>query len=327
MTQSPISRRTAIATLGALGATAALAQGAATGRPATVRIGYQKSSTLIAVLKVQGALEKQLAPLNVSVSWHEFTSGLPLLEALNLDNLDISADVADTVPVFAQAAGADLTFIAQEAPSPAAQAIVVREDSPLKTVADLKGKKVGFAKAAGAHYLLIAALEKAGLSLKDITPAYLTPADGRAAFEKGAIDAWVVWDPFLAAAQTQKPGQSNVRVLADGTGIASYQRYYLASTKFAKARPDVLRVVYAELEKTGKWVKQSPKDAAALLSPVWGLDAATIEQANSRRSYAVRAVVPEALSEQQRIADAFFAEKLLPRKIDALNVALFKPGA
>jgi sulfonate transport system substrate-binding protein len=79
----------------------------------------------------------------------------------------------------------------------------VREDSPIKTLADLKGKKIGFAKAAGAHYLLIAALDKAGLSFKDIEPAYLTPADGRAAFEKGAIDAWVVWDPFLAAAQRQ----------------------------------------------------------------------------------------------------------------------------
>jgi sulfonate transport system substrate-binding protein len=321
-----ISRRTAVAALGAFGAGAVFAQGPAA-RPVTVRLGYQKSSTLIALLKVQGTLEKQLAPLNATLSWHEFTSGLPLLEALNLDNLDISADVADTVPVFAQAAGAELTFIAQEAPSPAAQAIVVREDSPLKTVADLKGKKVSFAKAAGAHYLLIAALEKAGLSFKDIEPAYLTPADGRAAFEKGAIDAWVVWDPFLAAAQRQQPGQSKVRVLADGTGIASYQRYYLASTKFAKARPDVLRVVYAELEKTGRWVKQNPRDAATLLAPVWGLDAATIEQANGRRSYAVRPVVPEVLGEQQRIADAFFAERLLPRKIDALNVALFKPGA
>jgi sulfonate transport system substrate-binding protein len=321
-----ISRRTAVAALGAFGVGAVFAQGPAA-RPVTVRLGYQKSSTLVALLKVQGTLEKQLAPLNATLSWHEFTSGLPLLEALNLDNLDISADVADTVPVFAQAAGAELTFIAQEAPSPAAQAIVVREDSPLKTVADLKGKKVGFAKAAGAHYLLIAALEKSGLSFKDIEPAYLTPADGRAAFEKGAIDAWVVWDPFLAAAQRQQTGQSKVRVLADGTGIASYQRYYLASTKFAKARPDVLRVVYAELEKTGRWVKQNPKDAATLLAPVWGLDAATIEQANGRRSYAVRPVVPEVLGEQQRIADAFFAERLLPRKIDALNVALFKPGA
>jgi sulfonate transport system substrate-binding protein len=318
-----INRRAAV--LGAFGALAVgplRAQGS-TPRPAAVRLGYQKSSTLTAVLKVQGVLEKQLAPLNATLSWHEFTSGLPLLEALNLDNLDISADVADTVPVFAQAAGAELTFVAQEAPSPTAQAILVREDSPIRSLADLKGRRVGFAKAAGAHYLLIAALEKAGLSLRDISPAYLTPADGRAAFERGAIDAWVVWDPFLAAAQRQ----AKVRVLADGTGIASYQRYYLASTRFAKARPEVLRVVYAELEKAGRWVKQNPKEAAALLSPVWGLDAATIERANARRSYAVRPVRAEALAEQQRIADAFFAEKLLPRKINALDVTLFQPGA
>jgi len=225
--------------------------------------------------------------------------------------------------VFAQAAGAQLTFVAQEAPSPAAQAIVVKADSPLSTVADLKGKKVGFAKAAGAHYLLIAALEKAGLSLADVQPAYLTPADGRAAFETGAIDAWVVWDPFLSAAQRQ----SGARVVADGTGLAAYQRYYMARSKFAQARPDVLRVIYAALEHTGRWVKQNPKDAAALLAPVWGLDAATIEQANGRRSYAVRPVRADQLGEQQKIADAFLAEKLLPRKVNALEVPLFQPGA
>lgn len=293
-------------------------------RPDTLRVGYQKSSTLITVLKAKGTLESQLAPLGVKVTWHEFASGLPLVEALNLNNLDLSADVADTVPVFAQAAGANLTFLAQEAPSPQAQAIVVPAASPIKSVADLKGKKVGFAKAAGAHYLLIAALDKAGLGFKDIQPAYLTPADGRAAFEKGAIDAWVVWDPFLAAVQRQ----SSVRVIADGSnGLASYQRYYLASTSFAQARPDVLQVVYAELRKSGEWVKKNPSEAAQLLAPVWGLDAPTVEAANARRSYAVRPVVGGGLQEQQRIADAFFGEKLLPRKVDAVNVELFKPTA
>ncbi|PIF26068.1 sulfonate transport system substrate-binding protein [Acidovorax sp. 56] len=326
------TRRQALRTLAALSAAtgwAALAQAqGSAAKPQVLRLGYQKSSTLAVVLKTRGTLEQLLAPLQVKVSWHEFTSGLPLLEALNLGNVDVSADVADTVPVFAQAAGAQLTFVAQEAPSPSAQAIVVRADSPIKTVADLKGKKIGFAKAAGAHYLLIAALDKAGLAFKDIEPAYLTPADGRAAFERGAIDAWVVWDPFLAAVQRQ----SAVRVIADGRGqgqgdIASYQRYYLASTPFAQARPDVLQVLFAELKKAGQWVKQSPQEAAALLAPVWGLDAATVEQANSRRSYDVRAVQPGLLAEQQRIADAFLSEKLLPRRVNALDVALFKPGA
>jgi len=199
----------------------------------------------------------------------------------------------------------------------------LRADSPLRSLHDLKGRKVGVAKGSGGHYLLLAALEKSGVPLKEIEVAYLTPADGRAAFEKGAIDAWVSWDPFFAAVQRQ----SSVRVLADGTGIASYQRYYLASTRFAQARPDVLRVIYTALDKAGKWVKAHPREAAELLAPVWGLDVATIEQANGRRSYEVRPVVAGGLDEQQRIADTFFAQRLLPRRVDTRQVALFPPGA
>ncbi len=75
-------------------------------------------------------------------------------------------------------------------------------------------------KAAGSHYLLIAALASAGLEFSDIQPAYLTPADGRAAFENGKVDAWVTWDPYVASAQRQQ----RARVLADGQGLASYQR-------------------------------------------------------------------------------------------------------
>ncbi|QJP99302.1 aliphatic sulfonates ABC transporter substrate-binding protein [Herbaspirillum rubrisubalbicans Os34] len=286
-----------------------------------IRIGYQKSSTLLTILKANGTLEKLLAPSGAKISWHEFASGLPLLEALNVGGVDLSADVADTVPVFAQAAGARLAYVAQESPSPAAQAIVVRADSPLRATSDLKGRKIAVTKAAGVHYLLIATLEKAGLKWSDIDVAYLSPADGRAAFERGSVDAWVTWDPFLAGVQRQ----SQVRILADGRGVADYQRYYLASASFAQARPEVLRVVFEELQKTGQWVKQQPKQAAAFLAPLWGLDAETIELANSRRSYAVRAVRLEALSEQQRIADAFLAAGLLPRKVNTNDVAIWTP--
>ncbi|MDR6660265.1 sulfonate transport system substrate-binding protein [Tardiphaga sp. OK245] len=290
--------------------------------PDTVRIGYQKSSTLIAVLKTNGELEKALAPLGVKISWHEFTSGLPLLEAINTNNVDFGADVADTVPLFAQAAGAKLAYIAEEAASPAAQAIVVPAESPLKTVADLKGKKVAVTKGAGSHFLLLAALSKAGLTFKDIQPAYLPPADGRIAFVGGNVDAWVAWDPFLTSAQRQ----SNARVLADGSnGLASYKRYYLSSAAYADKRGDVLNVIFKKLDETGKWAKAEPKEAAKLLSSLWGIDAATVEEANSHRSYKVGAVTKAGLSEQQIIADAFFNEKLIPVKVDASDVKIWAP--
>jgi len=314
----------AIATLTSAAAAGsfALPAVAQAGKPVLARIGYQKSSTLLTVLKANGTLEKLLAPLNVKISWHEFSSGLPLLEALNVGGVDLSADVADTVPVFAQAAGAKLTYVAQEAPSPSAQAIVVRADSPIRSVADLKRKKIAVTKAAGVHYLLIATLEKAGLKFSDIDAAYLSPADGRAAFERGSVDAWVTWDPFLAGVQKQ----TQVRILSDGRNVADYQRYYLASTPFAEAHPEVLAIVFDELKKTGLWVRRNPKEAAAFLAPIWGLDASTIELANSRRSYDVRTVVVNALGEQQRIADAFFGAGLLPKKINATDVSIWKPA-
>jgi sulfonate transport system substrate-binding protein len=288
----------------------------------TIRIGYQKSSTLMAILKANGELEKTLMPLGIRVSWHEFTSGLPLLEAINTGNIDFGADVADTVPLFAQAAGAQLAYIAEEAASPSAQAILVRPESPIKTIADLKGKKVAVTKGAGSHYLLLAALAKAGLGFNDISPAYLTPADGRAAFTGGNVDAWVAWDPFLTSVQHQ----SGARILSDGSnGLASYKRFYLSSAAFADRPGNVLDVIFGKLDETGKWVKAHPKDAAGLLAGLWGIDAPTVEEANSHRPYRVGVVTPPGLTEQQRIADAFFAEGLLPVRVNAVDTKIWTP--
>lgn len=285
-----------------------------------LRIGYQKSSTLLIVLKGQGTLEKVLAPLGVSVEWHEFSSGLPLLEGVNVGSLDLSADVADTVPLFAQAAGANLTYLVQETPSPSAQAIVVAKGSPIHDLAELRGKKIALAKAAGVHYLALQALSKAGLSLSDVEIVYLQPADGRAAFEKGAIDAWAIWDPFLATVKEK----SEARVLADGRQLGvSYRRYYLASTPFVKRRPDVVKIVIEELRKAGQWIKTKPQEAAAFHAPLIGLDARTVEDANSRRSYEVALVDEPALAEQQKIADVFTEAKLLPKKIDVHENAVW----
>jgi sulfonate transport system substrate-binding protein len=297
---------------------AALAQSA----PEPVRIGYQRSSTLIAILKSNGELEKALAPLGVKVSWHEFTSGLPLLESINVGNIDFGADVADTVPIFAQAAGAQLTYVAEEKASPSAQAILVGEKSPIQTLSDLKGKRIAVTKGAGSHYLLLAALAKGGLSFKDISPAYLAPGDGRAAFVSNNVDAWVAWDPFF----TSTRHQTNARILADGSGgLASYKRYYLTSATFAETRSDVLNVIYGKLVETGRWVKANPKDAAELLAKLWSIAPKIVEEANGHRSYAVDRVTQDGLSEQQKIADVFHAEGLIPTKVKTDAVKIWIP--
>lgn len=320
----------AVSTLGTLGAAAGAlgslthsANARAADAPLTLRIGYQKSSTLIVLAKTRGTLAKALAPHNVTLTWHEFTSGLPLLEALNVGSIDFSADVADTVPVFAQAAGARIAYVARETPSPDAEAILAPQHSPIRSLADLKGKRVAVTKGAGVHYLLIAALQSVGLRFSDVQPAYLTPADARAAFASGNVDAWVTWDPFFASVEQQ----DKVRVLSTARGLAGYQRYYLATPAFARDHDAVLRAVYQTLRETGQWVRTNPREAAAQLAPVWGLDAAIVEAANRRRSYDVQPVVREAIAEQQRIADVFTQAGLLPKRIDAADATLWRAPA
>ena len=164
-----------------------------------LRIGVQKYGSLV-LLKERGLLEQRLEPQGWTVTWIEFPGGPQLLEALNVGAIDFGT-TGEAPPIFAQAAGAPLLYVGYEPPAPEGEAILVAKDSPIADVAGLKGKKVALNKGSNVHYLLVKALEAAGVAYTDIETVYLPPADARAAFERGAVDAWVIWDPFLAAAQ------------------------------------------------------------------------------------------------------------------------------
>ena len=306
-----------------LGGAAAVALGAPAvhAAPRVVKISLQRSSVLFTVLKVKGTLDKRLAPLGFAPSWHLFTS---VIEPMTAGAVDIHADVADAVPIFTQAAGAPLTFYARERGAPAAEAIIVPADLPIRTVADLKGRTVGVSRGSGSHYVLAAALKRAGLSFADIKPAYLQAPEGAAAFEQGSLDAWSIWDPFLAFAEAKRP----VRVIADAAGLTSYHRYYLANDSFVAAEPEVVATIYEALVEAGTWMRVNPQAAVALLTPIWGdLPTPVVAAANSRRTYAVEPVDRGQLNEQQAIADVFHGAKLIPRRIDATAVPIWQPPA
>lgn len=302
-------------------AASALAMPKARAAERVVKISMQRSSVLLTVLKVKGILAERLAPLGFTPSWHLFTS---VIEPMNAGAVDIHADVADAVPIFTQAAAAPLTFYARERGSPAAEAIIVPAESPIRTVADLKGRTVGVSRGSGSHYVLAAALKRAGLTFADIKPAYLQAPEGAAAFEKGSLDAWSIWDPFLAFAEAKRP----VRTIADGSGLTSYHRYYLVNDSFLAEQPEVVATVYQALVEAGRWVKANPEAAVALLAPVWGdLPPAVVAAANARRTYTVEPVERGQLGEQQDIADVFLDAKLIPRRLDATAVKIWQPPA
>ncbi|NHZ96704.1 aliphatic sulfonate ABC transporter substrate-binding protein [Massilia sp. CCM 8734] len=303
------ARRRTLGMLFAAAVTGALPGAASAQSAKVVRIGYQKYGTLT-LLKGRGTLEKRLAAKGVTVKWTEFPAGPVLLEGLNVGSIDFGT-VGEAPPIFAQAAGANLVYVGNEPPSPGSEAIVVPKGSTIRTLADLKGKKIVLNKGSNVHYLLVRALEKAGIDYKDVQTVFLPPADARASFERGAVDAWVIWDPFLAAAEKQL----GARVLADGTGLVSNHQFYLAARPYAEAQPEIVRIVIEELAKVDEWGSKNIKDVTAILSAQTGLESSIVELAAQRYSYGVKPVTPEVIREQQKIADVFAKLKLIPKPI------------
>jgi sulfonate transport system substrate-binding protein len=296
-----------------MGGAAALGAPVRADEPTTIRIGYQKAG-ILPLIKQQERLEKRFASKGVGLKWVEFPFGPPLLEALSGGSLDYGT-TGDTPPVFAQAAKANFLYVAAVPGSAQSEALIVPEESSIRELADLKGKRVGFAKASSAHNTTVAALEKAGLAYTDIAPVYLPPADAASAFARGAIDAWTIWDPFLAIAQKGK-----VRVLAWAGDVRHSNSFFLANRDFTTKHPDFVSALNDEVAAASKWAETNRVEVADFIAQVTGVDRASNRKATERTAFAVVPVSPEIAAEQQRVADRFFRLGLIPKPIAVRDI-------
>ena len=299
---------------------AAISFGAITQAQAeTLRIGYQKYGTLV-LLKAKGSLEKRLAEQGIEVQWTEFPGGPQLLEGLNVGSIDFGT-TGEAPPIFAQAAGADLLYVAHEPPAPTSEAILVPKDSSLKSVSELKGKKIALNKGSNVHYLLVRALEDAGLKYSDIQPVYLPPADARAAFERGSVDAWVIWDPFQAAAEHQL----QARTLRDGKDLVANHQFYLAAKPYAEKHPEVVSVLVEEIRSVGGWIRENSDEATKQVAPLLGLAPEITRTAVERQAYGAQFIGADVIEAQQKIADTFSDLKLIPKRLTIKDVIWTRP--
>lgn len=296
--------------LAAFTLSAALCQAQAQTAPETINIGYQKAN-IFALLKYRGSLEDSLKQQGTTVRWIEFPAGPQMLEGLNVGSIDLAA-TGDAPPAFAQAAQASLVYLGHSPANPKTEAIVVPENSSATSVADLKGKRVALNKGSDVNYLLVRALEQAGLSYKDITPVYLPPADARAAFQRGAVDAWVIWDPYLAEVETTL----KARQIRNAEGLVPHYTFFLASRRFADTWPQTAIKIIDELASLSDWANKNRDEAANVLSRSTGLSAAIWQRALARMPFGAGRMTPEVFGQQQALADTFTRIGLLPVKVD-----------
>ncbi|QPF92946.1 sulfonate ABC transporter substrate-binding protein [Bradyrhizobium commune] len=285
-----------------------------------IRIGYQKNGVLV-ITRQQAALEKHFTPQGVAVKWVEFSSGPPMMEAMNVGSVDYGA-VGDSPPVFAQAAGAAIVYAAGQ-PVTNGQGILVPKDSPIRSIAELKGKRIGFTKGSSAHNIVVQTLEKAGLTYADITPVYLTPPDAGPAFANGSIEAWSIWDPYFAIGETRQNG----RILVNANEITKTNSFYIANRDFAKNHGAVLQQIIDVTAATAAWAEQHRDEVAKSLAAVTGipLDIQTI--AADRSSYAVGPVTDDIVATQQGVADRFYKLGLIPKPVVVGDIVWRNPAA
>jgi sulfonate transport system substrate-binding protein len=277
-----------------------------------VRIVRSKQLTALAVLEKKGTLEKRLGALGYKVEWPEFAAGPQQLEALNANGLDI-ASTAESPPVFSQAAGVPLVYLAANSSDGRAVSLLVPPNSPVKRFKDLKGKKVAFQKASIGHYLTVRAAEKEGLKLADVTSVFLAPPDANAAFSQGKVDAWFIWEPFVTRNVQNKVG----RVLLDGgNGLRDTNNFYSTNRKFYQENPQVIKIFFEELQKAQNWSKNNRKEIAQLLAATTQLDAPTLQKMHDKYDFALVPINEKVIKKQQEVADKWYSLGLIPKKVN-----------
>lgn len=275
-----------------------------------LRIGYQKSSVNVVIAKQQKLFEKEFP--NAKISWSEFPGGPQILEALAVGSVDIGT-TGDTPPVYAQAGNKPLTYIAYETAKPLASAILVPAQSKINQLSQLKGKRIAVHRGSSSHYLLVQAVRKAGLKWTDIQPIWLSPADARAAFQKGAVDAWAIWDPYYAAAQLE----DKAKVLVTGQGLSPNYTFYLASGKFIQKYPQAIKGVIQQINLADKWVQSNKAQTAQIFAQSTGVKTNVSQLFIQRRPSPSGAALLNAkvIADQQHLADRFAELKIIPKPI------------
>jgi sulfonate transport system substrate-binding protein len=277
-------------------------------------------ATILRVATYKGGLQPLLTAAGLDqapyrIAWSEFGSGNLIAEAIDADAIDVGS-MSEIPPIFVAGRSKRLRLVAVQAGDVNAQVTLVPKDSPIRSAADLKGKRVGYVRATTAQYFLARLLSEAGLGFADIQPVALSPQDGLSAFTQGALDAWVIY----GVQGTLARARLGARVLATGLGRLS-GNYVQAALSDALADPARKAAIVDHLKRARQayaWADAHPEAWAAAQAAATGAPATAYLQQHRERSAPTRIqpVDAAAIASQQAVADTFAALGAIPARVD-----------
>ena len=271
--------RKALVGVSGVALTAALSVNAlAVEQPKELRLDYAYYSPTSLVLKKFGWAEEEFKADGVPVKWILSAGSNRALEYLNSGSVDFGS-TAGLAAVLSKANGNAIKGVYVYS-QPEWTALVVPKDSPIKSIKDLKGKKVSATKGTDPYLFLLRSLHQEGLSKSDIEHVSLQHADGRAALEQGRVDAWAGLDPLMATSELEKGS----RLIYRNVGFNTYG-FLNTNENFARQYPDTVKRVIKLYEKARLWVLANPEEAARLLAEEAKLSVPVAKLALSRNIF------------------------------------------
>ncbi|MFL6834000.1 MAG: ABC transporter substrate-binding protein [Xanthobacteraceae bacterium] len=271
-----------------------------------LRVGDQKGGNR-SLLDISG-LGKDLP---YRIEWSEFPAAAPILEALNAGALDVGY-TGDLSFLSVYAAGAPIKAIGGTRSDAKTQAILVRNDSPIKTAADLKGKRLAGTRGGWGQFLIDATLEKAGYKFEDATFAPLGPVDAKIALLAGSIDGWAVWEPYVSFARLK----DNARVVADGQGLTPTITFIVAADSAITNKRAAVQDLVQRLNKARLWSLDHLADYAKNTAELTRLPEDVLLSAYTAQRTSSIAIDESVIKEVQEASDRATRYGILPKKLD-----------
>jgi sulfonate transport system substrate-binding protein len=287
-----------------------------------VRIGWLRGPNDITLGKARGTIDQALAASGARVEWAgPFAAAAPALEAMNGGSIDITAG-SSAASITGLAAGVPLLIFAYQKISAAAEGILVKEDAPIRHLAELKGRSVAVNRGGTGEYLLMRALQRNGVEPASVRRIYLNPSDSGAAFSQGHVDAWATWDPFLTIARKTYAA----RILADGAAIGSDNAVTLmASRDFTRRHPALLKVIHATVLADNAWALSNRREAGRIWAEAMNIPPAYGDDIGANNAVPTRGVTEADMAQMSQIADWYVANRIVPRRPD-MAAGIVRPG-
>jgi sulfonate transport system substrate-binding protein len=276
----------------------------------SLRVGDQKGNSQ-AVMQAAGVLDD----VPYKIEWKEFAAAAPLLEALGAGAIETGL-VGDAPFPFAVAAHVQVKAIAAIRQNHEGLAVLVPENSPIKSFDELRGKTIATARGSIGHQLVLSAMESKGWTIDDIKLVFLAPSDAKVAYSQGSVDAWSTWEPYVS----QEEVLFKSRQIINGDDLTPGLSFQVATPSAIKDKRAALEDFTRRLTAARAWSLDHVEGYAETWGRLMNIPPAVPLNWLKRARIRVAPIDDGVVADEQKTIDLYLRAGLVKQPLNAADI-------